>query len=130
VAWKHSVVGVRVAYGAPISSRDPGNLSEGPLGPGSIPASGLNSGADLETDAPVSTFSSDFLRLDAEISRTWNPRVAGRSTEVTPYLRVINALDQRDGFFYRYSDTGSGEGGLQRLATVPLVPVFGVTWKI
>ncbi|HEU4881589.1 MAG TPA: TonB-dependent receptor [Longimicrobium sp.] len=130
VAWKRSVVGVRVAYGAPISSRDPGNLSEGPLGPGSIPASGLNSGADLETDAPVSTFSSDFLRLDAEISRTWNPRVAGHSTEVTPYLRVINALDQRDGFFYRYSETGSGEGGLQPLATVPLVPVFGVTWKI
>lgn len=130
VAWKRGVVGVRVAYGAPISSRDPGNLSEGPLGPGSIPASGLNSGADLDTDAPVSTFSSDFLRLDAEISRTWNPRVAGRSTEVTPYLRVINALDQRDGFFYRYSETGSGEGGLQSLGTVPLVPVFGVTWKI
>lgn len=130
VAWKRSVVGVRVAYGAPISSRDFGNLVEGALGPGSIPSGGLNSGADLETDAPVSTVSSAFLRLDAEISRTWTPRVAGRATELTPYLRVINALDQRDGFFYQYSETGSGEGGVQPLATVPLVPVFGVTWKI
>jgi hypothetical protein len=130
VAWKRSVVGVRVAYGAPISSRDYGNLQEGALGPGSIPSSGLNSGADLDTEAPGSTFSADFLRLDAEISRTWTPRVGGRTTEVTPYLRVINALDQRDGFFYRYSETGNGQGALQPLATVPLVPVFGVTWKI
>ena len=45
-------------------------------------------------------------------------------------LRVINALNQRDGFFYRYSETGSGQGALQPLTRVPLVPVFGVTWKI
>ncbi|WP_420128164.1 TonB-dependent receptor [Longimicrobium sp.] len=130
LGWKGSVVGVRVAYGAPISSRDFGNLVEGALGPGSIPSSELNSGADLDTDAPVSTFSSAFLRLDAEISRTWAPRVAGRATEFTPYLRVINALDQRDGFFYRYTEAGNGENGVQPIATVPLVPVFGVTWKI
>jgi hypothetical protein len=130
VAWKSSVVGVRVAYGAPISSRDYGNVADGALGPGSIPSTDFSSGADLDTEAPVSTFSSEFLRLDAEISRTWTPRVAGRATEVTPYLRVINALNQRDGFFYRYSETGSGQGALQPLARVPLVPVFGVTWKI
>jgi hypothetical protein len=130
VAWKRSVLGLRVAYGAPISSRDVENIADGALGPGSIPDSEFNSGADLDTEAPVSTFSSTFLRLDAEISRTWTPRVAGRATELTPYLRVINALDQRDGFFYQYSETGSGQGGVQPLATVPLVPVFGVTWKI
>ncbi|MBW3572307.1 MAG: TonB-dependent receptor, partial [Gemmatimonadetes bacterium] len=129
MAWRRSVVGVRVAYGSPVSSREFGNVAERALGTRSIPASTQNGGADLETDAPLSTFSNAFLRLDAEISRTWNPRVAGRATEVTPYLRVINALDQRDGFFYRYSETGSGEGGVQPLATVPLVPVFGVSWK-
>lgn len=132
VAWKRSVVGVRVAYSAPISSRDFSNLVDGgALGTGSIPpTSNTNGSVDLDTEAPVSPFSSEFLRLDAEISRTWRPRVAGRATEVTPYLRVINALDQRDGFFYRYSETGSGEGGVQPITTVPLVPVFGVNWKI
>lgn len=130
MAWKRSVVGVRVAYGAPISSRDFGNLVEGALGPGSIPSSDLNSGADLDTEAPVSAFSNAFLRLDAEISRTWAPQVAGRATEITPYLRVINALDQRDGFFYRYTEAGNGENGVQPITRVPLVPVFGVTWKI
>jgi hypothetical protein len=130
VAWKRSVVGVRVAYSAPIGSRDFGNLVEGALGTGSIPSSGQNGTVDLDTDAPVSTFSNAFLRLDAEVSRTWKPRVRGRPTEVTPYLRVINALDQRDGFFYRYSETGSGENGVQQITSVPLVPVFGITWKI
>ncbi|HEX5872700.1 MAG TPA: TonB-dependent receptor [Longimicrobium sp.] len=130
VAWKRSRVGVRVAYGSPVSSRDFGNILDGALGTGSIPSSPQNSNVDLDTDAPVSPFSNAFLRLDAEISRTWAPRVGGRATEVTPYLRVINALDQRDGFFYRYSETGSGEDGVQRLATMPLVPVFGINWKI
>lgn len=130
VAWKRSVVSLRVAYSAPIGSRDFGNLVGGALGTGSIPPTDLTSSVDLDTDAPVSTFSNEFLRLDAEISRTFTPRVRGRSTEVTPYLRVINALDQRDGFFYRYSETGSGEGGVQPITTVPLVPVFGVNWKI
>lgn len=130
VAWKRSVVGVRIAYGAPVSSRDFSNLVDGALGTGSIPPSLTNTNVDLDTDAPLSTFSHAFLRLDAEVSRTWTPRVAGRATQVTPYLRVINALDQRDGFFYRYSETGSGEDVVQTLSSVPLVPVFGVSWKI
>ncbi|HYR08451.1 MAG TPA: hypothetical protein VEQ60_11800, partial [Longimicrobium sp.] len=130
VAWKRSMVGVRVAYSSPISSRNFGNLVDRGLGNGSIPPSDLGSTVDLETDAPVSPASTTFLRLDAEVSRTWKPRVGGRSTEVTPYLRVINALDQRDGFFYEYSDSGSGARGVQPITTVPLVPVFGVNWKI
>ncbi|HEX2211505.1 MAG TPA: hypothetical protein VHG93_27715, partial [Longimicrobium sp.] len=130
VAWKRSVVGLRIAYGSPVSSRDFSNIADGALGTGSIPPSQANSNVDLDTDAPLSTYSDAFLRLDAEISRTWTPRVGGRPTEVTPYLRVINALDQRDGFFYRYSETGSGEGGVQSVPSVPLVPVFGVNWKI
>lgn len=130
VAWRRSHVGVRVAYGSPVSSRDFSNIVDGALGTGSIPASPRNSNVDLDTDAPLATFPKSFLRIDAEISRTWSPRVAGRVTEVTPYFRVINALDQRDPFFYRYSETGTGEGGVQSMAGVPLVPVFGVNWKI
>ncbi|HEX6367812.1 MAG TPA: TonB-dependent receptor [Longimicrobium sp.] len=130
VAWRRSVVGVRIAYGAPVSSRQFSNLADRALGTGSIPASDQNSNVDLDTDAPLSTFSDAFLRIDAEISRTWTPRVGGRSTELTPYLRVINALDQRDGLFYRFSESGGGEGGVLPLSDVPLVPVFGVSWKI
>jgi hypothetical protein len=84
-------------------------------------------GGDLEVDAPVlgSASGREYVRLDAQVSRTWAPRVAGRSTELTPYLRVINALDRRDPLFYRYSGSADPEG----VAALPLLPVFGFDWR-
>jgi hypothetical protein len=84
---------------------------------------------DLDTDAPLNANPDGFLRLDLEISRTWTPTVAGRSTQMTPYLRVINDLDRRDGLFYRYFGGEEG-GGIPGIGALPLVPVFGVSWKI
>jgi len=132
--WRQTVVGVRFAYGAGLPyTRVDGNSA---LPRGSIP--GLeNSTVDLDTDAPLRA-PTPYLRLDAEISRTWTPRVAGRRTQITPFLRVINALESRDGLFYRYFDENdSGEhepgetlggGALKAVATMPLMPVAGVTW--
>jgi len=130
VAWKRTSVSVRLAYGSRLPvSRLRATLPEGVLDGGSIPTFGQTSGVDLDTDAPLNAEPDGFLRLDAEISRTWSPRVAGHSTQFTPYLRVINALDNRDGLFYRY--LGENEDGqMPGLGTLPVVPVFGVTWKI
>jgi hypothetical protein len=132
IAWKRTHVSVRVAYGSrlPVSALR-ASLPPGALDGGSIPRAGQSSGGgvDLDTDAPLNAEPDGFLRLDAEVSRTWNPRVGRVTTQVTPYLRVINALDDRDGLFYRYlGDDDTGE--IPGLGSFPVVPVFGVSWKI
>lgn len=147
ILWRRTVLGVRFAYGAglPYERVTP----EDALSGGSLPTLEGSGNVDLETDAPLRG-NAPFTRLDAQVSRTWSPRLAGRRTQVTPYLRVINALENRDGLFYRYFDDGAGKtppaeldaadpefssgggGGsdaLRAVTTLPLVPVLGVTWK-
>jgi hypothetical protein len=68
-----------------------------------------------------------YLRLDAELSRTWTPLLAGRRTELTPYFRVINALDQREPLFYQPDP--DGEGSRTAVGGFPILPVLGVTWR-
>jgi hypothetical protein len=143
MVWRRTVLGVRFAYGAglPYERVTP----EEALSGGTLPTLENSGSVDLETDAPLRG-DAPFLRLDAEVSRTWSPRFAGRRTQVTPYLRVINALENRDGLFYRYFADGegadnpntpdrggfggvSGSDALRAVTTLPLVPVLGVTWK-
>jgi hypothetical protein len=137
--WRRTIVSARFAYGAGLPSTRLGPVGDGALSGGSIPTlENSGSNVDLDTDAPLRGPAS-FLRLDAEVSRTWSPRLAGRRTQVTPYLRVINALESRDGLFYRYldqggtnpnsPDSGNAGEGVRAVATLPLVPVLGVTWK-
>jgi hypothetical protein len=66
-----------------------------------------------------------YLRIDAQVSHTWSTRLRDATVEVTPYLRVLNALDRRDALFYRFD----GEGSLQPLGVLPLLPVVGVEWR-
>jgi hypothetical protein len=146
MVWRRTVLGVRFAYGAGLPHREV-IIPEDALAGGSLPTPESSGNVNLDTDTPLRGDGS-FLRLDAEVSRTWSPRLAGRRTQVTPYLRVINALENRDGLFYRYFDDGQGGGGtsvpdggldnsnggggsdvLRSVTTIPLVPVLGVTWK-
>jgi hypothetical protein len=69
----------------------------------------------------------DFLRLDLEVSWEARPRIGGRSTELRPYLRVINALDRRDALFH-YFDRWM-EDGLRPLAERPFLPLVGLEWR-
>ncbi|HEU0302702.1 MAG TPA: TonB-dependent receptor [Longimicrobium sp.] len=133
VAWRRTTLSVRVAYGSGVPSVKAAGGAERLLSDGSLPPSGENStDVDLDTDAPLTGKRDDpFLRLDVELSRTWSPRLAGRRTQMTPYLRVINALGSRDALFYRYFSGGDQDrGGFEAVGTLPLVPVFGVDWKI
>ncbi|MEJ2187756.1 MAG: TonB-dependent receptor [Gemmatimonadota bacterium] len=66
--------------------------------------------------------SATYLRLDAELSRTWSGADGG--FEVTPYFRVLNALDRRDALFYR--EDGQG---LRPLGSLSIIPVFGLAWR-
>jgi hypothetical protein len=67
-----------------------------------------------------------YLRLDAELSRTFAPLLAGRNTELTPYFRVINALDKREPLFYQ---SGADGRGARPVGAFPILPVLGVQWK-
>ena len=145
--WRRTMLGVRFAYGAGLPYTRV-TMPQDALSGGTLPTLENSGSVDLDTDTPLSG-NAPFLRLDAEVSRTWSPRFAGRRTQVTPYLRVINALENRDGLFYRYFDDGEGSGGdtepqrgsgglssgsggsdaLRAVTTLPLVPVLGVTWK-
>ncbi len=99
---------VRVAYGSGLPYSALGNLAD-PSGAGGPDAGGLEpSSGSLNGVAPQ-----DFLRLDARVSRTFTPRVGDRETELTPFIRVLNALDRRDALFYRYRP---GEDGARRWA--------------
>lgn len=67
-----------------------------------------------------------YVRLDVELSRTWTPRLAGRPTDLTPYFRVINALDQREPLFYQSRAVGEGPSAV---GGFPILPVLGLQWK-
>jgi hypothetical protein len=77
---------------------------------------------------PLLTVANDepYLRLDAELSRSWTPLMAGRRTELTPYFRVINALDQREPLFYQ---SGTDGQTARPVGGFPILPVLGVQWK-
>lgn len=112
-----------VGRGMPITGLDAGTGLDGPAG---------DRRPDLKEPPPDATPFSDaatepFVRLDLRLSRTWSPRVRGRTMQLTPYLHVVNALDRRDGLFYRVrEDLGAKPSAL---ASVPVLPVLGFEWR-
>lgn len=64
-----------------------------------------------------------FLRIDVEASRTWQLGDDERGATLRPYIRLLNALDRRDAIFFHRD---AGDGSMQPLATVPLLPLFGL----
>jgi len=74
---------------------------------------------------PVPPEDGSHLRLDLGLARTFTPGGRGGS-EITPYLRVLNALDQRQGTFYRGRSDGAA---MEPVATLPLIPLLGVRWS-
>jgi hypothetical protein len=113
---------VRVAYGSGLQYTALSNLADPTSTPRQPSPVALESAsASLSGVAPQ-----DFLRLDARVSRTFSPRVGGRETEMTPFLRVMNALDRRDALFYRYHP---GDERAEPVATLPVLPVLGLEWR-
>ncbi len=68
-----------------------------------------------------------FLRLEAEIFGFWSPRFRGRTMELRPYLRVLNALNRRDALFYHFDPWR--QGGPEPLAELPVLPLVGLEWR-
>lgn len=75
----------------------------------------------------LSTPSRPYLRVDVGASGTWSPRWGGAALEISPYVRLLNTLGQRDALFYRAPED---EGGRFRpVMVLPVVPVVGMEWK-
>ncbi len=86
------------------------------------------SGALAQEDPVFSGRPDDgFLRLDVELFTRFTAHIAGHDLDVRPYLRLINALDQRDALFYYFQPWRDAD--LRPLAERSLLPVFGVEWR-
>jgi hypothetical protein len=88
--------------------------------------------APLPTPAPVSTASAPgpddpYVRVDAQLARSFSGAYRGVAFELTPYLRVLNALDSRDALFYQLDRTQNGK--LQAVAALPVLPILGFSWR-
>lgn len=81
---------------------------------------------DLASDALGSD--RDYTRVDALLGAEWQiDRGDRRSIRLMPYVRIINALSQRESLFYfqEGGDIGQPPRGLARL---PAVPMIGLRW--
>ncbi len=93
-------------------------------------------GFDPNTTAAASTIPSaprdepeePYLRIDARLEHTWSAQLNGLAFDVTPYLKLLNALNRRDAIFYHFDRTPAGTE-LKPLAALPVLPVLGVEWR-
>lgn len=67
-----------------------------------------------------------FLRLDGVVHGRVSPTVAGRTLQLRPYLKLINALDRRDALFYYFEPW---QEGLRPVSETALLPVLGIEWR-
>ncbi|MGH7477300.1 MAG: TonB-dependent receptor [Longimicrobiales bacterium] len=126
----HARYGLRLTYGAglPFTAIQPGSGTPPTAAPPSralVPAE--PSETVIEPSPLVGSPDEPYLRIDAELARTWLVSWRGAPMELTPYLRVINALNRRDALFYHFDATDQTEP--QALAALPIVPVFGFGWR-
>jgi hypothetical protein len=68
-----------------------------------------------------------FLRLEVELFGSWSPTLSGRTMQLRPYLRVLNALNRRDALFYHFEPWRSE--GPEPLADLPVLPLLGLEWR-
>jgi hypothetical protein len=71
--------------------------------------------------------SPDYLRIDTWVGAEWRIGRGERGLMLLPYVRIINALGQRESLFY-FQDSPDLARPPRALARVPAVPVIGVRW--
>jgi hypothetical protein len=99
-------------------------ISAGGATPQSLPLPAFSLDPEEEAFQQAGVPDHPYLRLDAEISRTW--RFRNSSLELTPYIKLLNALNRRDALFYHFE---SGNRELRALGALPVMPVVGMEWR-
>ena len=119
-------VDLAVAYsdGLPLTSipfgRSSADAAQELAGP--TPTGSTTDGRGLTTRA-----TDTFLRVDVEVFADLTPTWRGRTVALRPYLRILNALDKRDGLFYYFEPWRDPE--LTPLAELSVIPVLGLEWR-
>jgi hypothetical protein len=113
---------VRIAYGAglPYTAIPEPDLT--------TPVFGVALRAAEPPPATNATPSEPYLRLDAQVARTFDAEVRGFAFTITPYFKVLNALDRRDALFY-HLDRAAESSELRALASLPVLPIVGLEWR-
>jgi hypothetical protein len=118
---------VRIAYGAGLPfTAIPEPEAGTPVF--SLNPAGVGAAALVPTPSTPREPDQPYLRLDAQIARTWDADLRGFDFEFKPYIKVLNALDRRDALFYHF-DRGSGRNEPRAIAALPVLPIVGVEWK-
>jgi hypothetical protein len=131
-------VDLNLAYGValpftPIPQGDKGGDGND-FGGGNSPAPLLAVAAapgrtDLADTSPLAGAArGSYLRLDGTIYRTWVFNWNGLPVTISPYIRILNALDRRDGLFFQF-DPDEDRTPVS-LGSVPLIPLIGVRWGL
>lgn len=69
-----------------------------------------------------------YIRVDLQVARTFLADLRGFAFELTPYFKVLNALDRRDAMFYHF-DRNAEAPDTRALAPLPILPILGFEWK-
>jgi hypothetical protein len=127
-AWSRLGLDLRLAYGdgLPLTAVQLSDAADEAAGPG--PVLDVDGGTNRELPIWSGGARADqFLRLDLEVSGTFDARIGGRPVLLRPYLRVMNALGRRDALFYYFEPWRSPDA--QPLMESALLPVVGVEWR-
>jgi hypothetical protein len=76
----------------------------------------------------VGTAQGSYLRLDGTIYRTWILHLSGVTFSISPYLKLLNALDRRDALFFQFNPEEDSRP--VSLGAVPFIPLVGVRWGL
>jgi hypothetical protein len=119
---------VRVSYGSgmPFSAIPEPETNTPVIGVGLVDVPAFSMAAEPVPSVPTAP-QHPYVRVDAQIARTWDATWRGFAFQFTPYVKVLNALNRRDGIFYYY-DRGTGSDA-RAIAGLPLLPVIGLDWR-
>jgi hypothetical protein len=101
--------------GTPVFSRAPSPSEASVRTAAEVP------GVPAEPDRP-------YIRVDAQVARTWRSDWQGFDFQVTPYVKIVNALNRRDALFYHF-DRGVDSPEPRAIAALPVLPIVGVEWR-
>jgi hypothetical protein len=69
-----------------------------------------------------------YLRLNFRATASFEARILGHRNTFSPYVKIINALDRPDALFYQFDRPTDPEP--VGFGAVPILPVFGVEWRM
>jgi hypothetical protein len=76
--------------------------------------------------APRAPADREHFRVDAMLGKEFRITHGQRTARLMPYVRIVNALSQRDALFY--FQKGNISQPAQELARLPAVPTIGLRW--